>query len=81
MKTKEKLASDLMGFLNSGYTDNEIENYVDEFEESFEDLCYEGDQLSLALYNLYQITGEMFTSDQLEDALDAIELTFNLKCE
>ena len=78
MKTKEQLASDLMGFLNSGYTDNEIENYADEFEESFEDLCYEEDQLSLALYNVYQITGEMFKSDQLEDALDAIELTYSL---
>jgi len=78
MKTKEQLASDLMGFLNSGYTDNEIENYVDEFEESFGELPYNEDQLSIALFNVYQLTGEMFTSDQLEDALDAIELTFSL---
>ena len=78
MKNKEQLGRDLMGFLNSGYTDEEVENYVSEFEESFEDLCYEEDRLSLALYRVYMLTGEMFGSDELEDALDAIELTYSL---
>lgn len=73
MKTAEELALALGDKLNAGYTDEEVEKYVDDNAESFEELAEEEDALSLSVYKVYEVTMTMFTSDQLENALDDVE--------
>lgn len=73
MKTAEELALVLGDMLNSGYSDNQVEQFVDDNAEAFEELAEEEDTISLTVYKVYEITMTMFDSDQLEDALDMVE--------